>query len=681
MRKSALRYLMLCFLGLVAFGCNSTDTVGPQPIPQNYPTPFPGYTFPLVDLAGGRIPLPNNLLLNPETGRLNLPLAPGQDPSVDSTVTAANSLDGFSTTAPILVPFRGTVKPETVTQDTLPVFDEDGDAVLVTYAVETNETGSVVTIVPVRPLDPDTTYTVVLTQGIISALSGTPILSDNVIRFLQQTTPLVDEDGTSITLGLSDEQAQTLEPIRLANQAVIGRAEEFTETSRANIPFAFSFKTQTLFSALPVARAAVLDANAPLVNRNPAVPTLPIAQGQGFVGGPLPTVDEFWTTLPAAVQAAPNNNIGRIFLGSVAVPQFRANPLTDFWAQPPVSGGSINVPFLLFLPDAVAFPGPRPVAIFQHGITRTKGDAFVLADAFNSQGIGLIAIDLPLHGDLKAPGATSDGEGFINPGMPRVSRDNIRQGVVGLYALTNAINNGLTDLTGDSIPELAPGSAVKPFFIGQSLGSIVGTSYLATEPNANRGVLSVPGGRIINLLLTSPAFGPPIKEGLAAAGVVEGTSDFARFVLFTQAVLDDVDPLNYAEPAISGTLRGGTGANLLQQVHLADQVILPAAQYDLSIAFGENTNFAQVAAVNALALVAQATSPDPGPGLFEVVGAGHGALLDPSAAPAGTTVGIVTQALTFIGTGNIVSGGLRAQYAPVAPVTEDLEPYRKAVSF
>ena len=188
----------------------------------------------------------------------------------------------------------------------------------------------------------------------------------------------------------------------------------------------------------------------------------------------------------------------------------------------------------------------------------------------------------------------------------------------------------------------------------------------------------MPGGRIVNLLLSSPTFGPPVREGLAANGVVEGTAQFAQFFMFTQAVLDDVDPLNYAEPAISGALRGGTGANLLQQVHLNDTVITPAAQYDLSIAFGENPSFAQVAAVNALALVAQATSPDPGPGMFEVANAGHGALLDPTAGP---TVGIVTQAITFIGTGQIVSGALRAQQAPVAPAAEDVEAYRRAVSF
>ena len=60
MRKRALRYLLLCFLGLVAIGCNDTDSIDPQPVPQYLPTPFPGFTFPLVDLTNRILPLPNN---------------------------------------------------------------------------------------------------------------------------------------------------------------------------------------------------------------------------------------------------------------------------------------------------------------------------------------------------------------------------------------------------------------------------------------------------------------------------------------------------------------------------------------------------------------------------------------------------------------------------------------------
>lgn len=685
MRKRALRYLVLCLLGFVAIGCSDVDTVDPQPVPGTLPTPFPGFTFPYVDLANSIIPLPNNLLLDPATGRVNLP--GGTNDGVDSTVNAVNSLDGFSTTAPIVIPFRGTVIPSTVNQQTLPVYDSTtGQPALVTYRVESAAAGSVVTITPVRPLNPSTTYVVVLTQGIISALSNTPILADNLITFIQQPTPLVDGQGNSTTRFLTNEQANALEPVRRANQAVIGAAEQLTQTNRANIPFAFAFTTQSLFEALPAARNVVQTANVGLVNTTPG--NNPIATAAG-IPNVLPSVAQLFTQLgvPAAV---PTAGISRIYRGTVAVPQFRANPLTDFWSDPPAQVGTTNVTWILCMPDQTipAFAGPRPVVIFQHGITRSKGDMFVLASAFNSVGIATIAIDLPLHGDLKASPTAKDGDGFINPAKPRVTRDNVRQGVVGLYALNQAIFSGKSDVTGDGVPELVPGAANsdfnRPLYIGTSLGAMVGTLFVATEPNVNRAVLNVPGGRITYLLLASPTFGPPVLAGLAAAGIEPGTEDFVKFGIFTQTVIDDVDPLNYAEPAIAGTLRGGSKANLLQQLATADTVILPANQYDLATAFGEDPDYVQVAAISALALVAQAPAPQPGPGLFEVPNANHGALLDPSAGP---TTAIVTQAIVFLAgnptaqipAGTIISAGMRAQMS-ITP-TEDTSGYARAIGF
>lgn len=691
MRKNALRYLMLCFLGLVAFGCNSTDTVGTHPVPQNNPVPFPGYTFPLVDLTNGIIPLPNNLLLNPQTGLINLELDPGQDPNVDSTKTAANSLDGFSTTAPIVIPFRGTVTAESLSMDTLPVFDTTtGQKVPATYSLESNQTGSVVVVTPVRPMKPGTTHVVVLTQGIISALSGTPILSDNVINFLQQPTPLVDEDGTSITLGLSDEQAQALEPVRLANQAVIGAAETLTETNRANIPFAFAFTTQTLQKALPMARAKVLEADAGFINLavnaiTPEVPPgyepgVPVAVAGG-VPGVLPSIEQFLAQRlglpvsdPQVVTLA--NGIGAIYYGAIPVPQFRADPTKDYWANPPVQTGTTNVPFLLFTPAIIPTPAqPFPVVIYQHGLGADKSSAFVLAGPLNAQGRALIAPDLPLHGDLATPGGQGGLE-LLNPSTPRVARDNIRQGVVTLYTLANAVKTGKVfpaftvpaNAFGAGSPPVAlplspPLATTNPQFIGVSLGAIVGTNFVATEPNVDRSVLNVPGGRITYLLLESEAYSQTILDGLAAAGVTPGTAAFVQFGLFTQAVLDDVDPLNVAEAAISGSLRGGTGVNLLQQLATADTVIPPSAQYDLAISFGANSLYKQIAALLPQPLIAQATAPSPGPGLFEVANADHGFLLRPTAAPAGTQAAAIGQTIGFLLTGQVTSTGLRAQQA------------------
>lgn len=678
MRKRALCYLVLSLLGLVAIGCNSSDSMEPQPLPQYLPTPgtFPPYTFPLVDLVNGKIPLPNNFVLDPATGQLNLP--GGTTGTIDNTIDAANSLDGFSTTGPIVVPFRGPLIATSVTQASLPVYDTTtGQPIAAKYTVTEAEAGSVVTIVPVRPLSPDTTYIVVLTQGLTSALSNSPIIADNVINFIQQPTPLVDGSGESITLGLDDPTAQKLEAVRLANQPVIEGAATLTGTPRQQIPFAFSFTTQSLFTALPAAHAVVETANAPLVNGLPS--SSPIAIGHIDLPGPPNTpysVDQFWNSLPAQLQAVPHDKIERIYQVTVKVPQFRNNLLTDYWANPAVQTGTIDAKVLIFLPTAAPGSTPVPAVIFQHGITRTKADAFVLANAFNSQGIAVVATDMPLHGDQKAPGATSDGEGFINPAMPRVSRDNIRQAVVNLYALTNAIYSGQTDIDGVAGPELVPGTIASPMFIGTSLGAMVGDLLIATDPHVGRAVLNVPGGRIVPLLLSSPAFGPPVLEGLAAKGIEPGTEEYAKFIIFTQAVLDDVDPLNYATAAVSGSLRGGTPSRFLQQLATNDTVILPENQYDLAIAAGANPAFAQVAGLMPMPLIAQIAAPYAGSGLFEFQG-DHGALLDPSKGP---TVALVTQAITFLGTGNIANTGVHAQQAGGSYQAEDLTPYAKAIA-
>ena len=143
MLKRALHYVTLLLVSLLVIGCSGTSTIDEYPVPGTNPTPFPGFTFPLLDLANSQIPLPNDLLRNPQTGFLQFP---GEGEPID----AANSLDGFSTSGAIIIPFRGTVDPDTVNNDTLPVFNTTtGQKALMSYSVSQTNTGSVVTAVPV----------------------------------------------------------------------------------------------------------------------------------------------------------------------------------------------------------------------------------------------------------------------------------------------------------------------------------------------------------------------------------------------------------------------------------------------------------------------------------------------------------------------------------------------------
>lgn len=735
MLKRALHYLTLSLVGFLVFGCASTDTPDSHPVPDSYPTPVGTYTFPMMDLTSEErvIPLPNDLLRDPTTGKVAFP-------GTGEPFASINSLDGFSTSGALIIPFRGSVRADTVNNDTLPVFNTTtGQKALMVYSVTENAAGSVVTAAPVRALDPATRYVVVLTSGIRSADSDTAILSDNLIDILKNTNPLLDGNGNSTDGRINATQAAGLEPVRAAYQPIWAAAEQLIKTHRKNIPLAFAFTTQTLFKALPQIHAEVAAANAPLRNANPAFPGnataefAPVAMGHDVNPGGfgttapfndespgngsnldfapinLPTVERFLAqNLRPGI---PSNAIGRIHLGSFQAPIYRNDPVNGFWADPPVQTGTQTVNFVMFLPNGVQFPDvlkgqfglpaspantPAPVAIFQHGITGNKFQSVALANAFNSQGIALIAIDLELHGDLARPTPSNDpavsGANFINLQVLRNSRDSIRQSVVNLYALTHAITSGQTNIDSPAgapagtAPELGAPSVnaafPNPFFISISLGSIVGDVFVATEPDISRAVLNVGGSRISNLLLNSETFGPRVREGLAAsAGIEEGTARFAQFFLIAQTVVDDADPVNYADQATSGALRGGTPAQILQQVNTTDAVIPPSTQYDMAIqhANGRDT-FSQVDAIVAQALINQASSPFTGIGMYEIPNAGHGAILDPTAGP---TLQIVAQAINYLGTGTIANTGIRARSTVETFVdsAEDLANYANAIKF
>ncbi|MBK8284573.1 MAG: hypothetical protein IPK97_06610 [Ahniella sp.] len=135
----------------------------------------------------------------------------------------------------------------------------------------------------------------------------------------------------------------------------------------------------------------------------------------------------------------------------------------------------------------------------------------------------------------------SSGTYFINLSSLLSSRDNLRQSVSDLFTLAKTIPTMSVD--GDATPDF-DGSRV--FFVGQSLGSIVGLNFVTLEPTVSTSVLSVPGGGIAQLLNGSPTFGPRIRAGLAAQGVNAGTAAFDQFMGAAQQAVDSGDPINFA---------------------------------------------------------------------------------------------------------------------------------------
>lgn len=647
--RRAVTSLCALLLAVALWGCDTVSTGTAAPAPT-LPNPVPvSQTFPAFDPTNSVIPLPNDIARNPQTGFNNF-TTPADPTGMTEPFASMNSLQGFSTAGSLIIPFVGPVVPASVTNDTLPVFNTTtGQRVTMVYQVNTTAAGSTVFATPVVPMNPATRHLVVITRGVISASSGGPVISNNTTNFTKLTTPLVNGNtivnaqlAAQVASGaLTLAQVQSLETLRAGLQPVWAGAEQLVGTTRDNIPLAFAFTTQPLFVDLPAARAQAVTDNRPLVNVNGTVPVA----GTGAAA----TVAQFYAANGLA--NAPNAAIGRIFTGVVTGRDYFSNHATGNWPSPIGAGTDRPVPFLLCLP---AGAGPFPVVIFQHEIQRNKGDVLATANGYCGQGFAVIAIDLELHGNLKLNVGDPDGLNFVNPGLPRLTRDNFRQSAVNLLYIVQAIMSGQTNLDATAGPELAP---VAPRFVGFSIGGMVGTIAMAVEPNLQRGVLFAVGGRFSSLLLASQQFKPILINLLANAGVVENSPNFFRVFLIFQTVMDDADPINYAPHVLVGDLAQNTQASVLLQEVLGDTVMPNSATEDLARSFATaavTPAFSQVAAINPVAGVPQVPINFVGPALFQIANAAHGALLDPGQGP---TMQIVTQIITFLATNTTVNPG------------------------
>src|SRR5262245_60937030 len=78
--------------------------------------------------------------------------------------------------------------------------------------------------------------------------------------------------------------------------------------------------------------------------------------------------------------------------------------------------------------------------------------------------------------------------------------------------LVRVIEVGM-DVSGDGVADLDPS---RIYYLGQSLGGIYGTTFLAVEPSVHVGVLNVAGGSGIESNRLSPVFRATVSASLAA---------------------------------------------------------------------------------------------------------------------------------------------------------------------
>ncbi|MGH8496503.1 MAG: hypothetical protein ACREVN_10260 [Gammaproteobacteria bacterium] len=644
---------------LLLGGCLSgADNPAEQPDPQPAPSPAPTAFRALFVPQGGIVPFPNDLFFNGSTdGTLNLPVT-----AFTPNAAALNTLDGYSTTAVIRARFSEMLDPASLLGgQTVHVFEVQVDpatkatvgfvAALVPgtdysigIAPDIDSSGSIVEITPLRPLNEKSGYLVVLTNGILGS-DGAAAEPDEIFQAIK--------DALAAGETLPDPTLDAIKQLTGAHFAIASAVG----IDPSSIVSSFSFSTQSITDVML------------------AVDATTSAQAAGFQ----------FTGLNTSQINPLLSGSADVYAGTVDVPYYlsRTEPLTGFWLGGPspldassnfltrfnplpLATETLSVPALLTLPGPnstyVMGGGTQPaegwpVIVFQHGITRNRTDMFAIADAFADSGWAVVSIDQPLHGltdpmnplfqagiertfdlDLvnnadgsQGPDGMIDSSGthYINLTSLPTTRDNLRQSAADLIVLTRSVP--AVDLDGDQVSDL---DGDRIHFVGQSLGAIVGTTFLGVNADARTATLANGGGTISVLVRESQTFGPRISAGLQAAGLVPDTTLFNQFFRDAQTVIDSGDPINFAVSAAA--------MHPIHMIEVLGDTVVP------------NSATERLAAEMALP-----TINTPGPnlvthGIVRFTEGGHGSLLDPTASVAATTE-MQTQMVVFAA-GNALAG-------------------------
>lgn len=532
------------------------------------------------DPTTGVIPFPNNLLLDPKTGKVNVPASPKETDAQKALREGLNNLDGFSTLGSVYATYTGQIAPESLKLgESVFIVDVKTGKLSTDWKVELVESAPAIVATPTKPLNEKQTYAIVLvSKGEAGSLKATGGLKDKEGRrivpspfmaLLRSPTPLVKEGKSTVSL-LNDATASQAEAARLSLEPLFAVLDR-EKIQRQHVVAAWAFTTQTITEPLTKLRAVVWkklkqeDNNAPTWKGNLTF------SFTGFIPG-VPR-DQIFAWAPNASFTSWNA------LDTKGTGALLPNP---------EEGQSQTIPMAIFIPKQTMPAAGYPVVIFQHGLGRAKEDATVLANTMAEAGFATIAFDAPYHGDLTVctldehcqskkcdaqTGQCQGGGGFVDTqgyGVPDASgaafvrvdnifatRDNVRQYVMHAVALLRGITLGAASgiLDTSNKPNKIRLDANKVYFVGQSLGGIMGPLVMAVDSLPKRAIFNVPGAPIISLMYESTRFKPVIEAALQAQGVKDGTLDYLRTKAIFHWIVDPADPANFGKYVVQESLK------------------------------------------------------------------------------------------------------------------------------
>jgi len=569
------------------------------------------------DPASGIIPFPNDLLRDPTTGRINIPAAPCETPAQTALrENTLNQLNGFGTfEVPIQVTFTQPVDPNSIAnhillfQTTPPTLIPTTPFVGTTLrfsAANCNAPPAVintVTVVPQIPLQENTTYIVVVTQGVTNA-SGQAFVPSPTWALLSQPTPAVvfDEQGnlivnrTPLLLGQDANGNGVPDTDELLGLARLEQGFQplfmflgALGISPSDTLVAFAFTTQTTTDPLvPEVAGSVAS----------MLPTTPLVGARSVTGGATGQAFLQQATagqcgrLPSCCQVdggpLPCQAVGDVVGAVLVSPDYQqplpnplgGSPIPGPWSDPyhPTKVADAQLQVIVVIPATPPPASGYPTVIFAHGLTSSKESVFAIAPQLAAVGIMTVAMDIEVHGSRAVQVSNDAAIGCSGTPAPTAqpqcfapflstdlatTRDNVRQSALDFERLAIAVaacgTTACSEVTAD--PN-------RLMFLGQSLGGIVGTLVVASSPLFKSAVFSVTGVGLLDLLEHTETLEItfPFVDALIDAGALQGeksnlaanpptglcTTDawktqpgYQQFAAVARWVLDPADGANY----------------------------------------------------------------------------------------------------------------------------------------
>ncbi len=218
---------------------------------------------------------------------------------------------------------------------------------------------------------------------------------------------------------------------------------------------------------------------------------------------------------------------------------------------------------------------PFPTILFGHGLGGDRTQAEGLAEVAAPLGFATIAIDAVKHGDHPDQADSilpaADIRAFFGMSLTGVDgialRDNWRQSTYDKLQLIEMLRPGV-DVDGDNTADV---DLDRFMYLGVSLGGVMAPELLAFAPEVDVALPIVPGARVVGIIKDGEQFEIVINllKGMATDGQV------ARFFPLLQTIVDRGDAGAYLRHVVSNRLKGfdSQRPQVLMQMVLEDDTV------------------------------------------------------------------------------------------------------------